>query len=91
MVAYNALRLIGQGVLEIDSTLSPDDQLPIKRVAGEWGRSRMKRRRLRRLIQDLMYQAVKLVRTGRRWCLRLSRCNPWSAVCRVLYLRLVPR
>jgi hypothetical protein len=91
MVAYNALRLIGQGALEIDPTLPPDDQPPIKRVAGEGDRPRMKRRRLRRVIQDLMYQAVKLVRTGRRWCLRLSRCNPWSAVCRALYLRLVPR
>lgn len=57
----------------------------------KWGQPRMKRRRLRRVIQDLMYQAVKLVRTGRRWGLRLSRRNPWSAVCRALYLRLVPQ
>jgi len=91
MVAYNALRLIGQSALDIDSTLPPDDQPPVKRVAKQGGRPRMKRRRLRRVIQDLMYQAVKLVRTGRRWCLRLSRCNPWSAVCRALYLRLVPQ
>jgi hypothetical protein len=90
MVAYNVLRLIGRSALDLDATLEADDRPPIKRVAGQGGRPRMKRRRLRRVIQDLMYQAVKLVRTGRRWCLRLSRCNPWSAVYRALYLHLVP-
>jgi hypothetical protein len=90
MLAYNALRLIGQGVLDIDDDLPPQDKPPIKRVAKRNHRPRMKRRRLRRVIQDLMYLSAKLVRTGRRWCLRLSRCNPWSAVCRALYQRLTP-
>lgn len=89
-VAYNALRLIGQCALDIDQTLPPDDQPPIKRVAKAGHQPRMKRRRLRRVIQTLMYQAAKLVRTGRRWCLRLSRCHPWSAVYRALYLNLTP-
>jgi len=90
MLAYNALRLIGQRALDEDDDLPPDQRPPIKRVAKRGHKPRMKRRRLRRVIQDLMYLSAKLVRTGRRWCLRLSRCNPWSAVCRALYHRLVP-
>jgi len=90
MMAYNALRLIGQSALAIDDDLPPEDKPPIKRVAKRGHKPRMKRRRLRRVIQDLMYLSVKLVRTGRRWCLRLSRCNPWSTVCRALYQRLTP-
>jgi len=90
MLAYNALRLIGQCVLDEDKRLPPDEQPPIKRVAKRGQRPRMARRRLRRVIQDLMYLAAKLVRTGRRWGLRLSRCNRWSAMCRSLYRRLTP-
>jgi hypothetical protein len=90
MLAYNALRLIGQCVLDEDKKLPPDQKPPLKRVAKCGHKPRMKRRRLRRVIQDLMYLSAKLVRTGRRWCLRLSRCNPWSVVCRALYLRLTP-
>ena len=90
MLAYNALRLIGQCALDEDKNLPPDHKPPFKRVAGQDYRPRMKRRRLRRVIQDLMYLSAKLVRTGRRWCLRLSRCNPWSAMYRALYLRLTP-
>jgi len=90
MLAYNALRLIGQCALDEDEKLPPDQKPPLKRVAKRGHKPRMKRRRLRRVIQDLMYLSAKLVRTGRRWCLRLSRCNPWSAVCRALYLRLTP-
>lgn len=90
MLAYNALRLIGQCALDEDKKLPPDQKPPIKRVAKRGRKPRMKRRRLRRVIQDLMYLSAKLVRTGRRWCLRLSRRNPWSAVCRALYLRLTP-
>jgi len=92
-VAYNVLRLMGQQILEVDDQLPPEDQPPLKRRKGK-GNSKAKphirRRRLRRVIQDLMYQAVQLVRTGRRWCLRLSSCNPWAAICRAMYLRLTP-
>lgn len=90
MLAYNALRLIGQCALDEDAKLPPEQKPPLKRVAKRGHKPRMKRRRLRRVIQDLMYLSAKLVRTGRRWCLRLSRHNPWSAVCRALYLRLTP-
>ena len=89
-MAYNALRLLGQCVLDEDDELPPEQKPPIKRVAKHGHRPRMKRRRLRRVIQDLMYLSAKLVHTGRQWRVRLSRCNPWSAVCRALYLRLTP-
>lgn len=91
MLAYNALRLIGQCALDEDDNLPPDDKPPIKRIAKRRHKPRMKRRRLRRVIQDLMYLSAKLVRTGRRWCLRLSRSNPWSAMCLALYQRLTQR
>lgn len=92
-VAYNVLRLMGQQMLEMDGQLPPDDQPPLKRRKGKGNakaKPHMHRRRLRRVIQDLMYQAVKLVRSGGQRYLRLSRCNPWSAICRALYLHLAP-
>jgi len=76
--------------LDEDDDLPPEQKPPIKRVARRGHRPRMKRRRLRRVIQDLMYLSAKLVRTGRQWRIRLSQWNPWSAVCRALYLRLAP-
>lgn len=92
-VSYNVLRLMGQQMLEVDGQLPPEDQPPLKRHRAEGNRKatpRMHRRRLRRVIQDLMYQAVQMVYKARRWHLRLSSCNPWSAICRAMYLRLAP-
>jgi len=91
MLAYNALRITGQRSLELNETLPAEDQAPVKRDTQN--EPRAKRRRLRRVIQDLMYLPVKLTRSGRRWCLHLSSAAMWSSVCGALYehlLRLNP-
>jgi len=87
IVAYNALRLVGQLSLDCDGDLPPDRRPPLRR--DERGKPRVARRRLRTVIQDLMYLAVKLVRTGRRWRLRLSRSCRWSWVMQAIYRRLL--
>jgi hypothetical protein len=71
--AYNILRLIGQlGLL--------GDYSPVRHPA--------KRRRLKTVIQELMYLAARLISTSRRLKLRFSRhCPGFEAFCRV-YTRL---
>jgi hypothetical protein len=62
-LAYNILRFIGQlGLL--------GDQTPVRHPA--------KRRRLKTVIQELMYLAARLIETGRRLYLRFSRHNGLS-------------
>jgi hypothetical protein len=57
-LAYNILRFIGQLSLLGDKT-------PVRHSA--------KRRRLKTVIQELMYLAARLIETGRRLRLRFSR------------------
>jgi hypothetical protein len=73
--AYNILRFIGQTGL-----IAPFG--PVRHSA--------KRRRLRTVIQELMYLAGRLITTGRRLRLRFSRhCQAFTAFS-VVYSRLVP-
>lgn len=71
--AYNILRLIGQlGLI--------GDYLPVRHPA--------KRRRLKTVIQELMYLAARLISTARRLKLRFSRhCPRFEAFCQI-YTRL---
>ena len=87
MLAYNALRIVGQKSLAVNETLDESDQAPIKR--DKRAQRRAGRRRLRRVIQDLMHLAVKLTRSGRRWVLHLSLASAWSVVCGALYEHLL--
>lgn len=92
MVAYNVLRLIGQNGLSLDAQMPEAARPALPR--DEHQRPRMKRRRLRNVVQDLIWLAVKLTRSGRGWGLRISRSNPWSALFVRLYehfASLVPR
>jgi hypothetical protein len=62
-LAYNILRFIGQlGLL--------GDKTPVRHPA--------KRRRIKTVIQELMYLAARLIETGRRLYLRFSRHNELS-------------
>jgi hypothetical protein len=73
-LAYNVLRYIGQlGLL--------GDKTPVRHAA--------KRRRIKTVIQELMYLAARLVKTGRRLHLRFSRHSglTFEAFCG-LYQRL---
>jgi len=81
VVAYNVLRLCGQESLRQDRRLPPEQQMPT--------RKRVRRRRLRRVIQDMMYLACRLVRHAGRWGLTFWRGNPWRSVWRCVYTRLL--
>jgi hypothetical protein len=73
--AYNILRFIGQTGL-----IAPFG--PVRHSA--------KRRRLRTVIQELMYLSGRLITTGRRLTLRFSRHCPAFTAFSVVYSRLVP-
>ena len=61
VLAFNMLRLCGQVAIE----------------KGYVPRREVKRRRLRKVIQDLMYTAARIITHARRLKLALSRCNPF--------------
>ncbi len=61
VLAFNMLRLCGQVAIE----------------KGYVPRREVKCRRLRKVIQDLMYTAVRIITHARRLKLALSRCNPF--------------
>ncbi len=71
MIAFNTLRLIGQ------RALAKENLLPVQ--------NQVKRKRLRKVISDLINIGCKLVRHGRKWILRISQNNPWLPVFRELY------
>jgi len=60
-LAYNILRYIGQNTL-----IGPD--APIRKA--------LHRRRLRTVMQEMIYKAARLVRHGRRYILRFGRGDP---------------
>jgi hypothetical protein len=70
VLAFNMLRLCGQ--VAIDKGYVP--------------RREVKRRRLRKVIQDLMYTAARVIRHARRLKLALSRCNPFRKAWMQTYL-----
>lgn len=53
LVAYNALRLCGQESLRQDKKMPPDQKMPI--------RKRVRRRRLRSVIQDMIYMGLSVI------------------------------
>jgi hypothetical protein len=73
LVAYNNLRLIGQLANECDL-------IPLPKPAH--------RRRLKTVIQNIMYLASRVVRHARRFKLSFGRHSPWFPVFRQVYLRL---
>jgi hypothetical protein len=81
LVAYNALRLCGQESLRQDPKLPPEQRMPV--------RKRVRRRRLRSVIQDMVYLACRLVRHARRWSLAFWKKNPWRPVWERVYARFL--
>ena len=79
LVAYNVLRLCGQMSLQENGQLSKEKRMPIRKPVA--------RRRLRSVIQDLMYLAARLTCHGHRWGLSFWRNNPWHGVWERLYDR----
>jgi hypothetical protein len=78
-VAYNVLRLCDQVALAEDRNLPPNEKMPLSKPVT--------RRRLRSVMQDLMYLAARLTRHARRWGLGLWKDNPWRFVWQRLYHR----
>jgi hypothetical protein len=75
MVAYNLLRMIGQESLR-------EADAPI--------RKQVSRRRVRSVMQDLVYLACRLVRHARYWALSFGKYCPWLTTWRRVYLRFAP-
>jgi len=75
MVAYNLLRMIGQESLR-------EADAPI--------RKQVSRRRVRSVMQDLVYLACRLVKHARCWRLSFGRHCPWLTTWRRAYLRFAP-
>lgn len=73
MFAYNILRWLGQNGLT-------GDDAPLRHPA--------KRRRIRTVMQELMYLAGRMVETGRRLKLALGRYCPAAAIFQRLYEQL---
>ena len=74
MFAYNCLRLIGQLGLT-------GDLAPIRHPA--------KRRRLRTVLQEVMYRAAQVIHKARQWWLDLGHASPVAKVFAYLQERLV--
>jgi len=74
MIAFNALRMIGQ------KALTKKELLPVPPNG--------KRKRLRKVISDLINIGCKLVSHSNQWILRIGSHNPWLPVFRELYSEL---
>jgi hypothetical protein len=72
MVAYNLLRIIGQESLR-------ETDAPI--------RKKVSRRRVRSVMQDMIYLACRLVKHARCWKLSFGRHCPWLTTWRRVYFR----
>lgn len=73
MLAFNALRLLGQSALKMK------EALPRK--------FKIRRRRLRSVLQDLVYIACKRVRHSNLIFLKFGRYCPWFEVFRQLHIK----
>ena len=74
MMAFNTLRRIGQGLLALKEIL------PMQVT--------VQRRRLRSVLQDIMYLACKYVQRSHRHFLKFNHTSPWLRAVEVLYARL---
>jgi hypothetical protein len=82
-VAYNILRLCGQTSLQQNGRLPTPQRMPIRKPVA--------RRRLRSVIQDLMYMAARWTCHSHRWGLSFWRNNPWHGIWNRLYQRFTRR
>ena len=78
MLTYNMLRIIGQISLEE----SDPNELPGIR------KKKVARRRIRTVMQDLMYMAGRLVTRSKKWYISFGQLNPFSKMMERIYNRL---
>ncbi len=67
----------GQTALAENESLPPESKMPLSKPVF--------RRRLRSVIQDLMYFAARLTKHSNRWGLSLWWSNPWRPVWERVY------
>ncbi len=80
MLSYNMLRIVGQQSLEVIEEV--EEHLPRPR------RKKVHRRRIRTVLQDLVYIAGRLIKTGRQLFISLGRLNPMAKLWVLLDQRL---
>jgi len=78
LLAYNMLRIIGQISIEEQKKI----QVPGIR------QKKVERRRIRTVMQDLIYMAGRLTTTGRRWFISFGRLNPFAELSKHVLQRL---
>lgn len=78
LLVYNMLRIIGQISIEEQK----HNQLPGNR------RKQVKRRRIRTVMQDLIYMADRLINSGRRWFISFGQLNPFAELGKHILQRL---
>jgi len=78
MLTYNLLRVIGQTSLQ---------ELNNNRLPGSRNK-KVSRRRIRTVIQDLMYMADRLIHTGRRWYVSFGCLNLFAILFERIYNRI---
>lgn len=83
LMAYNILRLCGQTALKEDRDLPPSARAPLRKP--------VKRRRLRSVIQDMIYMACRFTSHARRLGLALWRANPWGPIWERVYFAFTGR
>lgn len=72
MLSYNMIRIIGQQSLEFIN--EHKEQLPRPR------RKKVTRRRIRTVMQDLIYMAGRLIHTSRQWFISFGQLNPLAMI-----------
>jgi hypothetical protein len=75
LLAYNILRIIGQKTIG-------HKNVPI--------RKKVKRRRLKTVIKDMILLAAKYVRHARQKFIKIGRSNKWFGVIKSLYDEIIP-
>lgn len=70
MLSYNILRIIGQHWVEEDN--NSDFQPPVAR------KKKVRRRRIRTVMQDLIYMAGRLIKSGRKLFLSFGQLNSFA-------------
>ena len=83
LVAYNVLRLCGQTSPGAERPVAQAKRMPIRKPVA--------RRRLRSVIQDLMYLAARWTNHSHRRGLSFWRNNPWHGIWERLYQRFTRR
>jgi len=78
LLAYNILRIIGQISIEEQEVFI----LPANR------HKKVSRRRLRTIMQDLIYMAGRVIKTGRRWFISFGQINPFAELAEKVLQRL---